>query len=590
MTTIVGCKKNVEVAVTGQNCKVIIDIAKEASSQALTYQIIEEKMNSYAEMGIKEICFIPIPDTYAVTESCQGSVLCDPSIQSDHMHRSVHATLDPNLAFILSCKKADMKATVLYKPYEMGGSVTIPYVGSQFSFGEMNTLGGTAVFCSADFAGNTTLLLSSRAFENGSATQGQSVATLELVFAAEAFENRTAQDTVSKLNPNANASITPVVWGSKTENINYQKLTDVSCSTKQETREFTDANGASLGEKACVVLTVDVSSYNRYKYFAVSFANGNELYTVPFSMINAYAADGSILLTTKTVYTRNPYSDELLNVDTVPTDYIWGAERKPILTTEEKSLSAFKAYGFEFQYGGIGADFGDGWHNAYVYGIAIGTQNYLRSNYCEYDEGVRNYWLDQIDRFYAKGADTVIISLENWGGTVYDYTNYGFNYRYTKEYKTLYGVDILTEDFDYLKLMEIRGKYFSEFLTAVGELADKNGKKWGVELFSSFENPTLDDDLNGLCHYNMPKLVFDWKAAVDACDVVLIKDYVWGDYQKELANGIRDYADAANKTVLLMGYEKCGISEDYVQKALQDERNDAIVLDSQALLTQLFQK
>jgi len=88
----------------------------------------------------------------------------------------------------------------------------------------------------------------------------------------------------------------------------------------------------------------------------------------------------------------------------------------------------------------------------------------------------------------------------------------------------------------------------------------------------------------------MPKILFDWKTAVDACDTVLIKDYIFGKYQKNFAKDIRDYADNAGKTVLVMGYTSCNVTDTYIQKALQDDRNDRIVLDSATTVTQLFQK
>lgn len=588
MGSLFGCKK--DIAITASNCSLLIDVAKEASSEFLSDERIQEKIDSYAEMGIREITLIPIPDGYVATESCQGSVICDASITSDHMLHSVRATLDPNLSFIVACKNAGMNVTVMYKPYEGGGSITIPYPDTQFSFAEMTTLGGTAVFCLPEFEGRNARYISSLDLESGKSMGNQPISSLELVFAVEAFQNLTAQNTNTKIKPNANANLTPQLWGAKSDNMNYTELTDITFSVKKEARTLTDATGNSLEKKECMVLTIDVSAYSLYKYFAVSFENGNELYTIPFSMINGYAADGTELITTKSVYSRNPNTEELISQSTVPSNYIWGTERKPILTTDQRAKSAFRAFGFEFGYGGIGSDFGDGWHNAYVYGIALGSQNYLRGNLCEADESVRNYWLGQIDRFYARGADTVIVSLENWGGGVYDYTQYGYNYKYVKEMKELYGIDILTESFDYLKLMELRGKYFSEFLQSVATLADENGKQWGIELFSSFASPALDDDLNSLCHYRMPKILFDWKTAVDACDTVLIKDYIFGKYQKNFAKDIRDYADNAGKNVLVMGYTSCNVTDTYIQKALQDDRNDRIVLDSATTVTQLFQK
>ena len=578
----VGCKKDQNLTDTPNEKKgyMVIDIAKEASSKAHTFETIQALMDSYAQAGVTEVCFEPIPDTYAATESCQGAVVCDASIQSDHMHRTVHAVFDPNLVFIQAAKKLGMEVTVMYHPYEGGGSVTIPAdAKAQFSMASVTGVGGTASFCVGEIAQSKTQLISSIQAENPKLIGKGTTSVLEVVFVDEAVQNRVSQHEIATLTPDAKAEIKPILWCSS-GNTNYERVSNPSFEVTTERRQITDANGNDLGEKNCRVLKIDISSYSSSKYYAVAFENGNSLYTLPFSMINIYDKSGSVISTTKAVYTRNPNSDALLNVQKVPNDYIWGAERMPIITTDSTALSTFPAWGFEFQYGGIGSDWGDGWHNAYVYGIATGVQSSLCGNLCEGFESVREYWLGQVDRFYAKGADCVIISLQNCGGMVYNYTDFGYNYTYAKEFKQKYGIDILTEEFDYVKLMEHRGSYFLEFLRSVDQIAEQNQKKWGIELFSSFENPTLDDDLNGLCHYKMPKLVFDWQEAVRLCDTVLIGDYQYGTYDTTTAASIRKFAVEQNKTVAIMAYSECGANTSYLETVWLDSYIHSVFTDS----------
>ena len=578
----VGCKKEGNLIDESPEKKgyMIIDIAKEASSTAHTFESIQELMKSYAQAGVTEVCFEPIPDTYAATESCQGSVVCDASIQSDHMHRTVHAVFDPNLVFIQAAKKLGMKVTVMYHPYEGGGSVTIPAdANAQFSMASVAGVGGTASFCAAEIAQSKNQLISSIQAENPKLIGKGKSSVLEIVFVVEELQNRISQHEIATITPDSNAEIKPILWCSS-GNINYEKVSDPSFNVTTERRQITDANGNDLGEKNCRVLKLDISSYSNSKYYAVSFENGSSLYTLPFSMINIYDKNGAVISTTKTVYTRNPSDDALLSVQKVPEDYIWGIERMPIITSDSKSLFAFPAWGFEFQYGGIGSDWGDGWHNSYVYGIATGVQSSLCGNLCEGFETVREYWQGQVDRFYAKGADCVIISLQNCGGMVYNYTDFGYNYAYAREFKDKYGIDILTENFDYMKLMELRGSYFLEFLRSVDQIAEKNQKEWGIELFSSFENPTLDDDLNGLCHYKMPKLVFDWQETVRLCDMVMIGDYQYGAYNVETANAIRKYATEQGKNVAIVAYSKCGANTSYLETVWSDSYINYVFTDS----------
>ena len=557
----------------------LIDVAKQASERALTQELVQKEMNAYAEMGYESIYFIPTADTYAVTESCQGSVLCDPEVETDQMHKSVHATLAPTLAYLLACKNAGMKSVVLYRPYETGGSVTVPTgISPQFSFGEMASLGGTAVFCSSEFAGLKSHHIRSLGNASGQ-TSKASVSRIEILFAAESFENGVAEGKTESYDPSASLTIVPKLWISDGKNINYRAFDGFSYTVKTETRKLTDSVGNSLGEKLCYVVEIKLTKASGETCFAVSFENGDQLYTVPFSMINAYDASGKAVSTTKTVYARNPYSDDFLGCESVPTDYFWGSERKPILTTSAVAMDAFRAFGFEYQYGGIGSDFGDGWHNAFVYGIAVGEQDFLHGNLDESKADVREYWLGQVDRFYAKGADAVIISLENHGGMVYNYTEYGYQAEYISALKSRYGIDALNDDFDYLLLMSLRGERFMKFLEGVALLAEARGKAWGVELVEAFTDPALDDDINGLCHYKMPKILYDWQTAVDACDIVLIKDRISGAYNAEMAKVIRSYADQADKQVAVMAYGECGADEDFVADALKDALNDVVVAD-----------
>lgn len=554
------------------NQYLMIDIAKEASSRPLTQEIIQDDMDAYAAAGYTKVWFLTIPDTYAVTESCQGSVVCDPEVTTDHMHRSVHSTLEPNLAYIMAAKNAGLEVTAIYRPYEGGGSITVPSdARAQFSFGERETIGGKAVFCSSEYGSMDSFYIRSHDSATGN-TSTNPLKTLEVLFAAEAFVNAGVSIT-----PEGESGIVPTLWIAD-DNYNYSVVENVSYTVSEETRSITDANGKSLGQIKCCVLKIDLEDHSEGKYFAVTLENGEKLYTIPFSMINCYDANGKQVATTKAIFARNPYSDELLGADSVPEDYFWGSERKPIITTDSVSLEAFPAFGFEFQYGGIGADEGDGWHNAYAYGIAIGTKEYLGGNLCEAKAGVRAYWLGQVDRLYAKGADEVIISLENHGGMAYDYMNYGYNSEIVKAYKDKYGENILEVEVNYLLLMEIRGEYFLEFLKSAAESAKSWGGKLGIELKSSFESPALDSTVNGLCYYKMPKISINWQRAIDICDTVVIADRVSGDYNSGVAKKIRNYAKVGKKNVIFTAYEAYGAGTDYVKDALKDSLNSGVLL------------
>ena len=236
-----GCKKEVtsdDDAVLKKGY-MIIDIAKEASSKAHTFESIQQLMESYAQAGVTKVCFQPIPDTYAVTESCQGSVVCDASIQSDHMHRTVHSVFDPNLAFIQAAKKLDMEVTVIYHPYEGGGSITTPTdANAQFSMASVESVGGTASFCVGEIAQSKNQLISSIQAENTKLIGKGKSSILEIVFVDETVQNRVSQNEVATITPDSNAEIKPTLWCSS-GNINYEKVNTPSFDVTSERRLIT---------------------------------------------------------------------------------------------------------------------------------------------------------------------------------------------------------------------------------------------------------------------------------------------------------------------------------------------------------------
>ena len=133
------------------------------------------------------------------------------------------------------------------------------------------------------------------------------------------------------------------------------------------------------------------------------------------------------------------------------------------------------------------------------------------------------------------------------------------------------GIDMLSEDFDYLELMSFRGKYFLEFLKEAAALSHTNGKTVGIELIAAFESPELNDDLGGLCHALMPKICFDYKAAVELCDEVVLKDKLDGGYDATVASGIKAYASELGKKCYVFCHSDYGnLQEPYLDAVLRD--------------------
>jgi len=81
---------------------------------------------------------------------------------------------------------------------------------------------------------------------------------------------------------------------------------------------------------------------------------------------------------------------------------------------------------------------------------------------CEAYPEVQEYWIEQVRRVLAMGFDGIDFRLQNHSGMVTDYVNYGYNEPIVRSYKEKYGINILKDKADPLKIMQIRGDYFLE--------------------------------------------------------------------------------------------------------------------------------
>ena len=537
----------------------VIDVAEEISSKVVTRDAIREQMRSLYEAGIRRVYLEVIPEGYPSGENCIDSVFLPADYEESCMNKSVNILLDPNLAYSYECRAAGMEAIAVYAPYDGGGSVSIPTdksADSLFALSGRQTVGGTTVYNTV-FAGEHPEYLVAA---NSAVSQNVSekVSIIEVVFAAEDIENGDERYTVAS----EGALIKPTVYVSS-NNMTYTEAEGYSSEYRITYRNFYDANGKELGVKKAYVLTVDLSGVANRQYYALVFKGAEGMYTLPHSMITTYDEYNREITSTVAAYVRDPYAKGL-------EDYHWGSERTPIFASDSKAVENFTDYGFEFEYGTLG-ERGDGWADCQVYGIAKGHDTYMRGALCEIYPDVREYWLSQIERLYAMGYDGICIRLEGYGAMVSDYENYGYNTLLVNRFKQECGIDMLSEDFDYLELMSFRGKYFLEFLKEASILSHENGRTVGIELISAFESPELNDDLGGLCHALMPKICFDYKAAVELCDEVVLKDKLDGGYDATVASGIKAYASELGKKCYIFCHSDYGnLQEPYLDAVLRD--------------------
>jgi hypothetical protein len=199
---------------------------------------------------------------------------------------------------------------------------------------------------------------------------------------------------------------------------------------------------------------------------------------------------------------------------------------------------------------------------------------------CEGYPEVNEYWLEQVRRVVAMGYDGIDFRLQYHSGWVTDYINYGYNEPVVKRYKEKHGIDILKEKADPVEIMKIRGEYFLSFLEKAAGIIHSSGKKLQVHLRHAHEEPRLSDDFNELGFWAMPKVLLDWKKAVDLADEVTLKHYYHGNYRARMGERIKTYASDQGKRVWIHCYlgQGDGLNDDFFDAVEADDKVGGILL------------
>ena len=118
------------------------------------------------------------------------------------------------------------------------------------------------------------------------------------------------------------------------------------------------------------------------------------------------------------------------------------------------------------------------------------------------------------------------------------------------------------------------------FLEKAADVIHTSGKKMQVHLRHSHEEPILSDDFNELGFWAMPKIVLDWKKAIDLADEVTLKHYYRGDYRPLMGDSIKAYANNRGKRVWVHNYftQGDGVDYDFLNAIEKDKRVGGILL------------
>ncbi len=477
---------------------------------------------------------------------------------------------DPVFESVHAAHRAGMEVFAVMKPYEGGSGITLPAGGQppvpRICFDQIGGLGvGYDVFLEE----HPEMRVSRKPIPDYERLVAQPIRSIEIVFSLERIEE-TAEGWEIKVFPAQQDSVvaeSPLeevrLWISS-DNGTYRPYEGTfEVSERLESRTLYDANGFPLSAdpSRCRVVTIDGLSLSAdVSYLAVEFPDRKSpLRTNPFSMITVKGDLGDIPVTC--------------------TD----AVRRVLRSGDEKGGGGagrdFRELGFEFDWHGSGM-WGSGWRESGCYGIARGKYSYMKGTHCEAYPEVREYWLDQIDKLIAMGVDGVDIRLQNHSGMIGDWACYGYNPPLVEAYRKQYGIDILSEEADPMKLMRLRGGFFLEFLEEAAKRLHGAGRKLQLHLRDGQEKPQLRSDHGHAGWWAMPKIVVDWERAVDLADEISIKDYNFGRYDSEVADGIKTRGKETGKPVWVHCYIQQGadMHPEFFEAVRDDSRIHGLLL------------
>lgn len=118
----------------------------------------------------------------------------------------------------------------------------------------------------------------------------------------------------------------------------------------------------------------------------------------------------------------------------------------------------------------------------------------------------RQFVMSMIQNSLASGVDGVDLRLSSHCST-FEPMAYGFNPPAVEEYKRRYGVDVLTEDFDFFQWQRLQGEYLTTLIRESAQLIHRQGKKCHVHLGHYCET---DDGRSQYCYMSRQHAWRDW--------------------------------------------------------------------------------
>ena len=483
----------------------------------------------------------------------------DPGDTPYKISDSVILSGDPNFELVYACKREGLEVIAVFKPYEGGGASMGTDADMSNTLYYEETVGGYWTGYDAFISAHPEMRLSRKENEEEKARVNDTVTRIEAAFILDDFSYHAWTGGLRRVSiAAANTSdIKLYVSKNNTDYVEYDGYYELSFKAAKKT--YLDENGWLLydkGSKCLVVTFSELEIGSEYKYMALVMEDNTDRYIIPQSMIKIFNADGEEIPSTVAPHVRY-----VKNTPVRPEGYKWGAE--DVLRGYDKTaLDYFESWGFEFDLEGYGMNNDSAFVNSYVYGIARGNFEYAKGTLCEAYDEVREYWLSEVKNLLNMGYDGIEIRLQAHSSMISDYAYYGFNEPMMQAYIEKYGTDprdeaTVSKETAY-RIALLRGEFFMDFITEAEKLVHGAGKTFGFHMRSAMLDSSMDGAMKTSLHqmfcWAMPKIIIDWKQAVDLVDTVTIKQNFSNNYRPEMIAELTAYAKERDVQVWITAY------------------------------------
>ena len=448
-----------------------VDDVKEAKT-AYTSEAIDSMMKVLLGMGIKRVYWIYYGDiTYEMfykNDSLSKKDISEVSIQE----KTIESLQCPLTVAVKAAKRHGLEIYALIKPYETGISKNYPEGSPEAAeFGVLPRLGGRLSTVMRFVRENPQLRIRRKMPE---IYQG-AIKTIKLVKSDDS-PTRIAKKNIE-------------IWTSQ-NNYKYKKIEcDFSFREEVEASESTVVNWDNQiitrkGDPVRVLYLDELDLTNDYILVTTNFTDtGGDFSNCGTDIIKAYDSENQLIPSAVSGYD------------------CWENEKRD-----------FREYGLHFDTGFgskmVCLDCANTSGTEGFIALCRGKNEFLSGSLCEAYPEVKSFWLNMVKECLTAGVDGIDFRVAGHSAHTDEPFSYGFNRPVIETYRKRYGVNILTDKYDAMLLSELRGEFYTNFLTSASKLIRRAGKR--VQLHLDIDR--LRETVPVCRHLAYPwNIKFDWE-------------------------------------------------------------------------------